>query len=120
MLSYNTSLIFFSLFNFKVSALWVEEATNLAKILEDNPGEEEDNVALNNDALMQMAMRIMVLAQTYGINQLVNGLGTMFWGEMVSSTVLLASWHNVNISIYLQFTTDHIQLPVEKIICPKH
>ena len=110
MLSYNTSLIFFSLFNLKSR---VEEATNLAKILEENP-DEEDNVTLNDDALMQMARSITVLAQTYGIDQLVNGLGTMFWREMVSSTVLLASWHNANVSIYLQFTTDHIQLPVAK------
>ena len=94
--------------------LWVEEATNLAKILEENPNEEEGNVTLNDDALMQMARSITVLAQTYGVNQLVNGSGTMFWGEMVSSAVLLASWHNVNVSIYLQFTTDHIQVPVAK------
>ena len=81
--------------------LWVEEATNLAKILEENPDEEEDNVTLNIHALMQMARSITVLAQTYGINQLVNGSGTMFLEEMVSSTVLLTSWHNVNIGIYL-------------------
>ena len=77
-------------------------------------------MTLNDNALMQMAMRITVLFQTYGIDQLVNGLGTMFWGEMVSSTVLLATWHNVNVSIYLQFNTDHIQLPVEKMTGHKH
>ena len=80
----------------------------------DNPGQQEENVTLNDDALMQMALRIMLLAKTYGVDQLVNGSGTMFWGEMVSSTVLLPSWHNVNVSIHLQFTTDDIQLPVGK------
>ena len=70
---------------------------------------------LNHDALIQMAVRITMLAQTYGVDQLVNRSGTMYWGGgMLSSTVLLTFWHNVSISIYLQFTTHHIQLPVEK------
>ena len=51
---------------------------HLTTILEENPNEEEDNVQLNDDALIQMAMRITVLAQTYGIDHLVNGSGTMF------------------------------------------
>ena len=58
--------------------LHVEEATNLAKILEENPDEEEDNVTLNNDALMQMARSITMLSLTYSVDQLVNGSGTMF------------------------------------------
>ena len=44
----------------------------------------------------------------------------LLWYTVVSSTVLLASWHKVNESTYLQFTTDHIQLPVKKIISHKH
>ena len=81
---------------------------HLTTILAANPNQEEENVQLNDDALIQMATRITILAQTYGIDHLVNGSGTMFWGKMLSSAVLLTSWHNVNASIYLQFTTHHV------------
>ena len=49
---------------------------------------------LTDDCLVQMAQSITILTQCYGIDNLVNGSGTMFWGEMVYVAVIIASWHD--------------------------
>ena len=41
-----------------------------------------------------MAQSITILTQCYRIDNLVNGSGMMFWGEMVCVVVIIASWHD--------------------------
>ena len=70
-----------------------EEITHQTDVEKDKPA-LAGKPNLMDDCLVQMARSITILTQCYGIDNLVNGSGTMFWGEMVCAAVIIASWHD--------------------------
>ena len=75
---------------FQVTKLQEEEVTHRTVVEKDKPA-LAGKLNLMDDCLVQMAHSITILTQCYGIDNLVNGSGTMFWGEMVCVAVIIAS-----------------------------
>ena len=70
-----------------------EEVTHRTDVEKDKPA-LAGKLNLTDDWLVQMARSITILTQCYGIDNLINGSGMMFWGEMVCAVVIIASWHD--------------------------
>ena len=78
---------------FQVTKLQEEEVKHQTDFEKDKL-ELAGKLNLMDDCLVQMAQSITILTQCYRIDNLVNGSGTMFWGEMVCAVVIIASWHD--------------------------
>ena len=78
---------------FQVTKLQEEEVKHRTDVEKDKP-ELAGKLNLTDDCLVQMARSITILTQCYRIDNLVNGTGTMFWGEMLCAAVIIASWHD--------------------------
>ena len=64
---------------FQVTKLQEEEVTHQTDVEKDKPA-LAGKLNLMDDCLVQMARSITILTQCYGIDNLVNGSGMMFWG----------------------------------------
>ena len=78
---------------FQVTKLQEEEVKHRTDVEKDKP-ELAGKLNLMDDCLVQMAQSITILTQCYRIDNLVNGTGTMFWGEMLCVVVIIVSWHD--------------------------
>ena len=78
---------------FQVTKLQEEEEEHRTAVEKDKPA-LAGKLNLTDDCLVQMAQSITILTQCYGIDNLVKGSGTMFWGEMLCAAVIIASWHD--------------------------
>ena len=78
---------------FQVTKLQEDEVQHQTAV-EKNKPELTGKLNLMDDCLVQMARSITILTQCYGIDNLVNGSGTMFWGEILCAAVIIASWHD--------------------------
>ena len=81
---------------FQVTKLQEDEVQHQT-VVEKNKPELTGKLNLMHDCLVQMAGSITILTQCYGIDNLVNGSGTMFWGKMMCAAVIIASWHDQTI-----------------------
>ena len=70
-----------------------EEVTHQTDVEKDKPALAV-KLNLMDDCLAQMAQSITILTPCYGIDNLINGSGTMFCGEVVCAAVIIASWHD--------------------------
>ena len=78
---------------FQVTKLQEDEGQHRTTV-EKNKPELTGKLNLMDDCLVQMAQSITILTQCYRIDNLINGSGTMFWGEMLCAVVIIASWHD--------------------------
>ena len=78
---------------FQVTKLQEGEVKHRTDVEKDKPA-LASKLNLMDDCLVQMARSITILTQCYGIDNLFNGSGMMFWGEMVCAVVIIASWHD--------------------------
>ena len=78
---------------FQVTKLQEDEVKHRTAV-EKNKPELTGELNLTDDCLVQMARSITMLTQCYRIDNLVNGSGMMFWGEMLCAAVIIASWHD--------------------------
>ena len=78
---------------FQVTKLQEDEVQHRTAV-EKNKHELTGKLNLTDDCLVQMARSITILTQCYGIDNLVNGSGMMFWGKMLCAAVIIASWHD--------------------------
>ena len=75
---------------FQVTKLQEDEVQHQTAVEKKKP-ELTGKLNLTDDCLVQMALSITILTQCYGIDNLVNSSGTMFWGEMLCAVVIVAS-----------------------------
>ena len=84
----------FSSIEFQVTKLQEDEVQHRTTV-EKNKPELTGKLNLTDDCLVQMAQSITILTQCYGIDNLVNGSETMFWGRgMLCMAVIIVSWHD--------------------------
>ena len=77
-----------------MTKLQEEEVEHRTAVEKDKPA-LAGKLNLTDDCLVQMARSITILTQCYGIDNLINSSGMMFWGgEMLCEAVIIASRHD--------------------------